>query len=252
MGTPKALVTDIQRAAAHDGPGLRTTVFFKGCSLRCVWCHNPETIRPYPEISLNREKCISCGACLRDMTRCPTGALEILGRWVTLEEVLDAVLRDRAFYRTGGGVTASGGEPSLQWEFVAALFDSLKKEGIHTCLDTCGFGKRSRFLALAERTDLFLWDIKHTDGDEHRRLTGAPLRPILENLRAVDAAGGRTRLRSVIVENVTDAEEHADAVAALATSLRNCEGVDLLPYHPFGIAKAENLGLTRHAACGVS
>ena len=185
-------------------------------------------------------KCRRCFACVE---ACQSGALEKVGREMSVEQVMTEVEKDRVFYETsGGGVTLSGGEPLASFAFSLALLRQLRRAGLNTCVETSGFGARDRVLEMSQLADLFLWDIKHTDEAMHARYTGVPLQPILDNLRAVDAAGGRMILRCTLVADVNMTRDHFDRITALAGSLRNCQGVELLSYHPLGLAKAENLG----------
>jgi len=268
-------VFDIQRFCTHDGPGIRTVVFLKGCPLDCAWCHNPESKRPHAELFYNPQLCIGCGNCvsacplgahevvngvhefdrakcrlsLRCADTCYSGALEAVGRELSVEEVMAEVAKDRIFYEeSGGGLTLSGGEPMAQFGFTRALLRSAKSAGIHTCMETCGFGPARRFREVVGLVDLFLWDIKDTDSERHRANTGAPLERILENLRLMDAAGGKTILRCPLIPEANLREEHLDAIAALYRSLANCAGIELLPYHPFGGSKHTKLGVSEAGA----
>lgn len=264
----KGLVFDIQRFSIHDGPGIRTTVFLKGCPLRCVWCHNPESLEREPEVSFVAAKCIGCGFCFRACGRgghvmedgrhallrakcvrcggcvaqCPTQALEVIGKKMAVSEVLAEVLRDKPFYETsGGGMTLSGGEPLSQFGFSHALLLAAKGEGLHTCVETSGYGPMKRFLALLPVVDLFLWDYKETDPKKHKRVTGVSNSGILANLRAMDAAGASVILRCPIVPGHNDREEHFAGIARLANDLRNIREIHVEPYHPLGKAKSERL-----------
>lgn len=261
-------VTDIQRGCTHDGPGLRTTVFLKGCPLRCKWCHNPETQQVRKEAYYRPMKCIGCmqcvkacpqgchleengshlfdpTACIRCMACtevCPGGALEPVSRTMELEEVVEAVLADRVFYRNRGGLTLSGGEPTMQKEAVLALLDAMKAEGIHTCMETCGAFPESLVGSLAKRVDLFLYDVKDTDPVRHRENTRGDLEAILRNLRQLDALGAETVMRCLLIPEVNLNEAHALALGALFQSLDHCRYVELLAYHPYGLSKSEQLG----------
>lgn len=269
------IVADIQRGCAHDGPGIRTVVFLKGCPLRCNWCHNPEMQSFRPEVLFNPALCIACHhcervcpegnhrfidgkhyfdrdhycrGCLACADGCAPGGLEAVGRKCRVEDVMEVVRRDRVFYdASGGGITISGGEPVAQFEFTRALFQATRAEGIHTCLETCGFGNPEFFIALVPLVDLFLWDVKDTDPYRHRRYIGVGSERLLENLRAVDRAGGTTRIRSVMVGGINLEEDHLRHLAELRDSLAHCTGVQLLPYHPMGHAKLEKLGRPRPA-----
>lgn len=260
-------VTEIQRFCMHDGPGVRTTVFLKGCHLRCPWCHNPETKKRGGELLFYAQKCIGCGACAdvcprqaqifspaRTVDRnacvgcgacaevCPAAALALSGRDMTVKEILAQVLRDRAFYGQTGGVTLSGGEPFLQREKTLALLRACREEGLHTAVETSGYADAPIITAAAEDVDLFLWDIKDTDEWRHSTYVGAPLGVILSNLRAVDALGAKIRLRCIIIRGVNDEISHYDRVAELALSLTRPAEVEVIPYHAYGGGKAVFLG----------
>jgi pyruvate formate lyase activating enzyme len=208
-GVSRAMILNLQRLSTEDGPGLRTTIFFKGCPLNCLWCHNPESISREVQIQWLKTRCISCGTCVSvcpdaclDLTpqgmvidrercilcltctdACPANALEQLGRPVTLPDLLADLLKDRSYYETsGGGVTASGGEPTLQAGFVRDLFMELKDSGVHTALDTCGLTQFTALESLLPYTDLILYDLKDLDPDRHRQFTGSSNRLIVENL----------------------------------------------------------------------
>lgn len=255
-------VFDVQRYSLHDGPGIRTTVFLKGCPLECLWCHNPESQSFSPEVLVSGARCLSCGtcatvcahgapppgsgrctACGACVEACPAGARQLAGRQATVGEVMQEVLRDRLFYdESGGGVTFSGGEPLAQPEFLTALLDACRAAGIHTAVDTCGFAPRERLLALVPRVDLFLFDVKLVDDARHRALTGVPSAPILANLRALAASGATVWIRVPIVPGLTDADADLAAAAELVAALPGSHRVSLLPYHRTGSAKARRLG----------
>ena len=268
----RGIIFDIKRFAIHDGPGIRTTVFCKGCPLNCAWCHNPESIGPKPEISFMPDRCIGCGHCLdacaqgahrmngsqrvydRDRCivcgtcaeTCYAEALELVGREVTVGEVVDEVIRDRPFYETsGGGMTVSGGEPVAQFDFTHALLAEAKGQGLHTCLDTSGLTSWDRLAALRELVDLFLYDVKDTDPERHERFTGVKLAPILSNLRQLDEAGAQIILRCPMIPEVNTDDGHLVRIAELATSLAGLVHVNLLPYHRLGVSKDARMGYDR-------
>ncbi len=215
------IVFDIKRGSVKDGPGIRTSVFLKGCPLRCVWCHNPESQNPAPE---------------------PMGGVTC-GREMTVEDVMSEVRADRIFYaKSGGGLTLTGGEPLAQPAFARALATAAKAEGIPVALDTCGAVPWEAMEPMLVVTDLFLFDFKATPSERHRELTGLGSGEILANLAQLDAAGARIVLRCPLVPGLNDTPEHLDAVAGLAEGLRGIEEVTLLPYHPIGVDKYAGLG----------
>lgn len=265
----KGMVFDIKKFAIHDGPGIRTTVFMKGCPLKCLWCHNPESQEQRPELSFMPEKCIGCGWCFQHCPQgghrmvdgkhvldrveclrcgkcaeeCFAGANSMIGREMTVGEVIAEVLKDEPFYQTsGGGMTISGGEPMQQFEFTRALLAEAKKHALHNCLDTCGFAPLERYLELLPDVDLLLYDLKETDPALHLDYTGVPLEPILANLAALDRAGAATILRCPIIPGLNDREEHFRAIAVLAAGMNNLREINLMPYHPLGESKLLRLG----------
>ena len=255
-------VFNVQRYSLHDGPGIRTTVFLKGCPARCLWCHNPESQAFGPEVIRVETRCASCGtceavcphgapppgsglctACGDCVEACPAGARELVGRETAVDEVMAEVLRDRIFFQeSGGGVTFSGGEPLAQLEFLRALLEAARGHGLHTAVDTCGFAPREALLGLVPLVDLFLFDVKLIDDARHRELTGLPTGPILDNLRALVAAHPSVWIRVPIVPGHTDDEADVAAIAALVDELPRVRHVSLLPFHATGGAKARRLG----------
>ena len=262
-------VFNIQRFSVNDGPGIRTTVFLKGCPLNCVWCHNPESKSSSPELSFDAKACVSCGACFRD---CPNGchrmdggthvvdrnacnqcglctkncagsALEIIGKEREATEVIESVFRDAPFYRnSGGGMTISGGEPFFQPEFTLELLRLAKAKDLNTAVETSGFAGWKCIEAAIPYTDCFLFDVKETDEGNHVKFTGAPLAPILENLKRLDRYGAPVVLRCPLIPNYNVRREHFEGIARLAGSLRNVQRIELEPYHPLGASKARNIG----------
>lgn len=252
----EGLVFNVQRFALQDGPGLRTTVFLKGCPLSCRWCHNPESQAPAPELWTQEARCLHCGACARACAHpgactrcgacaeaCPTGARERVGRRATDAQLLEELLRDRPFFdQSGGGVTFSGGEPLLQAPFVAGLADHLREEGVHTALDTCGFALEDTLLRVAARVDLVLFDLKHLDDIRHRELTGRSNALILSNLAALSRVHPAIWIRVPVVPGCNDDAANMEATARLAAHTPGVRRVDLLPYHATGVPKAARLG----------
>jgi len=241
----RAIVFEIKRFAVHDGDGIRTTVFFKGCPLRCVWCHNPEGLSPGPQTAYYAHKCIGCGACEREDfadSDCLGEARVRYGREMTVEELLPLLLEDRDFYEsTGGGVTLSGGECLMQADFCAALLKRLKENGIHTAVDTCGFVSRTDLNKVIPYTDVFLYDLKAYDEAVHIACTGQPNRIILENLIYLDGLGKRVEIRIPFVPDYQ--ADQIEKIAAFLSGLQHIERVRVLPYHPYAGSKYEALGM---------
>jgi pyruvate formate lyase activating enzyme len=263
-------IFDMQRFSIHDGPGIRTTVFLKGCPLRCKWCHNPESISPNPQLAVMPEKCVSCGACLDvckegalalnrtqriviDRHRCTScgdcppecdvRALEMVGRDVTVDDVMAVVLRDREYYQSsGGGITLSGGEPLFQPRFARALLVAAKAAGLHTVVETSGFAPWEVFQDVLPAVDLFLYDYKETDSALHEAFTGEPNALILANLRKLHDHGGRILLRCPMIPEFNARKEHLDGIARTASGLSRLRGVELLAYHRLGRAKLQRFG----------
>jgi pyruvate formate lyase activating enzyme len=255
-------VFNVQRYSLHDGPGIRTTVFLKGCPARCLWCHNPESQAFEPEVVKIETRCVGCGtcetvcphgapppgsglctACGECIEACPAGARELVGRETTVDAVMDEVWLDRIFFEeSGGGVTFSGGEPLAQLAFLRALLEASRTHGLHTTVDTCGFAPPDDLLGLVPLVDLFLFDVKLVDDARHREMTGLPTGPILANLRALAAAHPSVWIRVPIVPGHTDGEDDVEAIARLVAGLRGIRRVSLLPFHGTGAAKARRLG----------
>lgn len=241
----KALICDIKRFAVHDGDGIRTTVFFKGCPLKCLWCHNPESISFEPQVAFYENKCIGCGQCQREdftVEACLGEAKLLYGKQMTLQQLLPLLTEDRAFYEnSGGGVTLSGGECLCQAEFCAALLRQLKQEGIHTAVDTCGFVSREAIDQVLPYTDVFLYDIKAFDEAVHIKCTGQSNRRILENLRYIDSRGKAIEVRIPYVPGYND--DQMEKIAGLIKTLRNVKKVKVLPYHNYAGSKYGALGM---------
>jgi pyruvate formate lyase activating enzyme len=265
----QGLIFDIRRYSVHDGPGIRTTVFFKGCPLACWWCHNPEGRTTRIHLMLFPERCIACGACLdvcphgavvhengamrTSLVRCracgtcvescPGDARELAGRRMTVGEVLREIERDRVFYdESGGGVTFSGGEPLSQPDFLEALLDACAARGIHTVVDSCGFADQELLLHLSEKIDLFLFDLKMLDSADHLKHTGVRNDVILENLEALARRGKSIIIRFPVIPGINDGNESLRRMRAFLASL-GLRRIDLLPYHRIGVEKYTRLGM---------
>jgi len=258
------IVFDIRRYSIHDGPGIRTTIFFKGCPLRCWWCHNPEGQSPTVEVIFRPKRCIHCGACLlacaqgaiswdgeepitdREKCRCCGAcvaacyaeARQVVGRELTVAQVMAEVERDTAFYdESGGGVTLSGGEPLEQPDFALALLQACQQQEIHTAVDTCGCAPWATLDRLRAYTDLFLYDLKLLDEARHRQFTGVSNRLILQNLQALSQRGHHIVLRLPVIPGINDDDASLRQIGAFAAALPHLDGVDLLPYHHIGVDK---------------
>lgn len=242
-------VFDIQRFSVHDGPGIRTTVFMKGCPLRCGWCHNPEGLTGEIGVQFFEEECIACRRCGGIRTpdaakNCPAGALKVSGQEMTPEDLLSAILADRDFYGTEGGVTFSGGECLLQADFVAEMLRLAKEAGITTAVDTCGFVPWESIGKTVPYTDTYLYDIKCADSPQHERFTGRPNGLILENLEKLAAVHDSIWIRVPVIPGFNDSDREMAAVAEIVSRTPGVTRVTLMPYHTLGKSKYKTLGLT--------
>lgn len=242
-------VFDIQRFSVHDGPGIRTTVFMKGCPLRCRWCHNPEGLSMSQGLQFFKEKCIGCGRCgdrtrLADAENCPSKALSVCGRVLSEKEVFTEILKDRNFYSSSGGVTFSGGECLLQSDFVASVLSLAKSENIHTAIDTCGYVPWESIEKTLEYCDLYLYDVKCVTSDTHKAFTGVPNSLIIENLKKLSHTGKEIWIRVPVIPGFNDAVDEMTLIADLVSSLSGIKQVTLMPYHSLGESKYKTLGLT--------
>ena len=265
------LISTVQKYSTKDGPGIRSTVFFKGCPLGCLWCSNPELIRSRPDLLYKREKCARCGTCIEACPRgalsfgedgfivvdhalcdgcgdcvnaCPNGALELIGKLVTVDELTKDLLKDHVFYQTsGGGVTFSGGEPLWQSGFVAQVARRMKEEGIHTVLDTAGDVGWCHFEEVLDFIDLVLFDIKLAGREPHRQFTGRENDLLLANVQLLSQRGVPMHIRLVMIPGVNDSKAEIRARMEIVGSLKSVEQVDILPYHRYGAGKYARLGL---------
>lgn len=263
----KGTIINIQKYSVHDGPGIRTTVFFKGCPLSCWWCHNPESQIKEHEIMFFYEKCTGCGVCKkrcpRDAVRiiegksfieeekcilcgkcmdfCPNNAKELVGKDLTKEEILKEIIKDEIFYEeSGGGVTFSGGEPMLYADFLDDILTQCKVRGIHTAIDTSGYVSWNSFEKLKDKVDLFLYDIKLMDSEKHKKYTGVDNKIILDNLKNLSDTGNNLVIRMPIICGVNDDEDNIDKSIEFIKKLNVIE-VNLLPYHKIGMDKYKKL-----------
>ena len=263
------LVFDIQRFSLHDGPGIRTTVFFKGCPLRCIWCHNPESMRMAPQLGYKKEKCTGCMACVHvcpnaahreesgehilDFSRCRfsgrcvepcvSGALRQIGKEMTVEEIMAEVIKDRLYYdNSGGGITLSGGEPMLQFAFALELLKESRNMGIHTCIETSGYADTEKFCRILPLVDLFLFDYKATGDERHKALTGVGQELIIKNLDILGGNDSGIILRCPLIPGINDQIEHLQAISMLSRKYKSIRGVEILPYHDYAKGKWAEVG----------
>jgi len=267
---PESLIFDIKRYAINDGPGIRVVIFFKGCNLRCTWCHNPESISPKIEKMYAPAKCIKCGSCVDacpenaitltpegiltdpDLCKmcgkcaevCPTKAIEMSGKVMSVNEIMDIIEKERIFFdQSGGGVTFSGGEPLVHSQMLIRLLDECGKRGIHRAVDTAGNVGTGTMLEVAKRTDLFLFDIKTMDSDLHKKWTNSGNEKILHNLKAIAEAGKNIIIRIPLVGGVNDTDENIELSAKFISGLAGEKKiVHLLPYHSIAQNKYMKLG----------
>lgn len=263
------IIFNIQRFSIHDGPGIRTTMFFKGCNLRCFWCHNPEAWSMHPENQFFPEKCIACGACVetcsegaqllkgseriyrRDLCtacmkcseECFSGAIIASGKEISSQDAILELERDQEYYRqSGGGVTFSGGEPMLQVDFLRELLGAARQRGLHCAVDTAGNVPWGSFEEILPYTDLFLYDVKAFDPEVHRQATGVGNQRILENLGRLAGSGKDIWIRIPVIPGINDSAEEISQIAAYLAPLDGIRWVELLPFHTLGAEKYASLG----------
>lgn len=269
----KGIVMNIQRFCLHDGPGIRTTVFMKGCNMQCLWCHNPESIENHPELLYDENKCEKCGRCVlacpngaheirrtesgyvhdidrkkclgcgRCVQNCVKDALEVAGREMSIQEVMTEIRKDHKYYAdSGGGITVSGGESTYQAEFVEELLGECRQEGISTALETNGLMSSCLLHSLLPLTDLFLYDYKITGEEEHIKWTGVSGKTTLDNLRMIQENGGHVWLRCPVIPGINDTQEHFSAIRNLRKTYPCIEKAEIMPYHDTGKGKWKKCG----------
>jgi len=265
----KGNILKISHYCTDDGPGIRTTVFLKGCPLSCIWCHNKESQNKESEIMFDKEKCINCALCKNtcdkechtfennvhnvifencNMCRkcidiCPKNALRSAGQTFETTYIINEILKDKVFYETSnGGVTISGGEPLYQSDFTTEILKKCKENGIHTAIETCGFASKEIFKKVVSNCDLVLFDIKETNDKKHKQFTNVPFNPIYENLKLLDDISIPFIIRLPIIPSLNDTKEHFDKVKEIAKTLKNIKDIEIMPYHILGIYKYEQLG----------
>ena len=241
-------IFDIQHFSVHDGPGIRTTVFMKGCPLRCKWCHNPEGLSKSLQLQFFEDKCIGCALCgertqLSDAQKCPAGALKVCGREVDEDEVIAEVLKDKIFYSDNGGITFSGGECLLQADFVASVLCKAKALGLHTAIDTCGYVPFEELEKTLAWCDLYLYDIKCFTSNVHKEYTGVDNLLIIDNLKRLDAAQKDIWIRIPVIPGFNNTAEEMSRIAELISSMPSIKQLTLMPYHTLGASKYKTLGL---------
>lgn len=263
-------IFDIQAFSLHDGPGIRTTVFLKGCPLKCKWCSNPEGIDPEPTLSYKKSKCSNCLKCVEICSTgaltavegqlvvqhkkcngcgdcievCPTDALKLYGYQATPQEIIDQIKKDRKFFdKSDGGITLSGGEVMMQTQFATEILKLAKEEEIHTCIETCGFAGQKEFTAILKYVDNVLFDYKITDSDEHKYYTGRSNKMILNNLKFLCENGTKIILRIPIIPGINDTTSHFEAITEISNQYENIIKVEVLPYHNWGGHKYHEIGI---------
>jgi glycyl-radical enzyme activating protein len=265
----KAIIFDIQRSSFNDGPGIRTTVFFKGCPLKCMWCHNPESYLQGKQLFYLYDKCILCGSCVAACSnnvhqisdnlhsvnyyacklngacveQCHSGALKLMGTEMTVNEIMEIVVADYDFYKnSNGGITLSGGEPLMQLPFAMDLLKQCRENDINTCIETSGFVSTEKFIKILPLIDVLLFDYKVTDAEEHRKFTGVSNDIILKNLDIAYHSGTPIILRCPIIQGVNDTNEHFRGISLLEKKYPYLSGIEILPYHTTGNNKRKSMG----------
>jgi len=265
----KGIIFDVKKYAIHDGPGIRTTVFLKGCPLTCWWCHNPEGQSPKKELFYNAKKCLEdCSDCVNvcpnqaitqnnkgisiDKSKClltgecaqacPTQALKIIGQEISVDELMKEIEKDQIFYKnSNGGVTFSGGEPLMQIDFLDAVLKKCNLQDIHTVIDTCGYSPFENFEKIMDKVNLFLYDLKMMDNEKHTKSTGVSNHLILENLKKLAKSGKKIYIRIPLIPDLNESEENAQKTADFLRTLPGINKINLLPFHKAGAQKYSHL-----------
>lgn len=264
------IVFNIQRFSLHDGPGIRTTVFLKGCNLRCAWCHNPESLKKEPQISVLVQQCSFCKACMevcprdvhtitddnrhlikqescilcgRCVSACPAGIIRVIGKEYTANEVMGTVLRDYTYYASGGGVTFSGGEPTCQPGFLLSLLILAKRNGLHVCLDTNGQYNSEMLRQFNPYVDMYLLDYKISDPKAYNNYVGSGVCRVHETLKTIKKLEGSVHLRCPVIPGINDNDAHFEAIRGLRRDYPIIKEIEVMPYHKTGSSKWENIGL---------
>lgn len=273
MRGDRGIIFDIKKYAIHDGPGIRTSVFFKGCPLSCLWCHNPEGISGRPHLIYRRDRCIGCSECINACPNeaisltlegietdsslcklcgicaevCPAEAREFIGQTIETAHLVQIIEKDVPFFdESCGGVTFSGGEPLLQAAFLLHLLDACGRRGIHRTVDTSGYADTTTIMAVAEKTDLFLFDLKVMDREKHERFTGVSNEKILSNLTLLAKKGANISIRIPLIPGINDDERNIEQTAAFVEKLPNIHAIHILPYHDAARNKYEKLDMDYH------
>jgi glycyl-radical enzyme activating protein len=263
------IIFDIQKFALHDGPGIRTTVFLKGCTLRCAWCCNPESQKLQPQISYEQDKCIGCFKCVsvcplailspngkklevnftdcstcgKCIDECAQNALRIYGYKAEVQTIIEEVIKDKAYFdNSGGGITLSGGETMLQFEFALELFKLAKSKGIHTAIETSGNADTEKYEQIKPYIDFFMFDYKHTGNKLHKQFTNVEQDLILKNLDYLYKNGAEILVRCPMIPGINDTQEHFKGICELSKKYPALKGIEIMSYHTYGMSKYENLG----------
>lgn len=266
----KGLTFDIHRFSLNDGPGIRTTIFLKGCYLKCEWCHNPESQSFKPQLSFNPEKCLNCFECVKVCPNnaqiikdnkhyvdwhlcdgagecvkvCPSGALKTIGTNMEVDHIISEVMKDKKYYdKTGGGITISGGEPMAQFEFTKELLIKARKNGLHTVLDTCGYGEQNHYNEILNYVDIFLFDYKFTNEELHKDYTGVSNKEILANLDFLYNNGASIILRCPLIPGINDNDGHLNGIKNIIGKYPRLKSIEIMPYHNMGKDKASRVGM---------